>query len=131
MTSTAATPATSSPDETTLFDRIGGEPAINAAMRVFYDRLFADPELAPIFEGVNQARHVSSVSKFVAAASGGPEPWTGRSIESAHRRLHITQEQFQRVAEHLAATLEELTVPSDTANDVLNLVGSLGPQVVH
>jgi hemoglobin len=100
-------------------------------MRVFYDRLFVDPDLAPIFERVNKPRHVSSVSKFVAAATGGPEPWTGRDIESAHRRLHITQQQFERVADHLAAALNELEVPADTAAEVLTLVGSLGPQVVH
>jgi len=131
MTSTAGTAAKTPPEETTLFDRLGGEPAVNAAMRVFYDRLFADPELAPIFEGVNQARHVSSVAKFVAAASGGPVPWTGRDIETAHRRLRITQEHFDRVSEHLAAVLDELTVPADTASEVLALVGSLGPQIVN
>jgi hemoglobin len=114
-----------------LFDRLGGEPAVNAAMGRFFERVFADPELAPMFERVNKPHHVSSVTKFVAAATGGPKPWTGRDMQSAHRRLRITQQQFDRVADHLAAALDELAVPADTAGEVLTLVGSLGPQVVH
>src|SRR5262245_890564 len=132
MTSTTAISAAAPTDEApTLYDRLGGEPAVNAAMSRFFDRVLADPELAPVFYRVNTAHHVASVTKFVAAATGGPEPWTGRDIGPAHRRLHITQEQFDRVADHLAAALDELAVPDDTAGEVLTLVGSLGPQIVH
>jgi truncated hemoglobin YjbI len=132
MTSTHTASATSPTDEgTTLFARLGGEPAINAAMRGLYGRIFADPELAPLFERMNKGRHVSSVAKFVGAAAGGPEPWTGRDIEGAHRHLHLTQRQFDRVADHLTAVLDELAVPDDAAGEVLSLVGSLGPQIVQ
>lgn len=131
MTSTAETTADTSAGATTLFERLGGEPAIKAAMRVFFDRVFADPELAPIFERVNKPHHVSSVGKFVAAATGGPEAWTGRDMDAAHRRVRITQEQFERVAGHLAAALDELDVPSEAASEVLTVVGSLEPQIVN
>jgi hemoglobin len=131
MTSTAATSATGHTDENSLFERLGGEPAVKAAMHRFFERVFADPELAPVFERVNKPHHVSSVTRFVAAATGGPEPWSGRDMAAAHRRIRISQRQFDRVAAHLAAALDELAVPTDTAGEVMTLVGSLGPQIVH
>jgi hemoglobin len=132
MTTITSSSAPTPTDETaSLFARLGGDPAVKAAMERFFDRILADPTLAPVFERVNIPRHVASTSRFVAAATGGPEPWTGRSMERAHRNLHVTDEQFDRVAGHLAAALHELSVPSDVASEVLTLVGSLRPQIVH
>jgi hemoglobin len=131
MTTITASSAPTPTNETgALFARLGGDPAVKAAMRAMYDRIFNDPKLAPVFERVNQPRHVESATKFVAAATGGPEPWTGRDIGDAHRNLGITDDQFDRVAGHLAVALHELSVPSDTASEVLTLVSSLRSQIV-
>ena len=113
MTTITASSAPTPTNETAaLFARLGGDPAVKAAMRAMFDRIFADPKLAPVFERVNKPRHVASTTRFVAAATGGPEPWTGRNIDDAHRNLGITDEQFDRVAGHLAVALHELSVPT-------------------
>ena len=39
--------------EGTLFKRIGGQPALNAAVDLFYERLVLEPSLAIFFEGVD------------------------------------------------------------------------------
>ena len=39
-----------------VYDEIGGAPAVKAAVTVFYDRVTADPELAEWFEGVDLKR---------------------------------------------------------------------------
>lgn len=36
-----------------IFDRLGGEAAVEKAVDVFYERIVADPQLAPFFEGVD------------------------------------------------------------------------------
>jgi hemoglobin len=114
----------------TLFERLGGDPAVRAVMSRFYERIFADPELAPVFEGVNMRRHVAATSTFVGAATGGPRPWRGRDMASAHRHLAVTNEQFDRVAGHLVDTLDEMAVASELAGELLEIVGSLRSQIV-
>ncbi len=43
----------SAPPVPTLFERLGGSAAVEAAVYVFYNRIIADAELAPFFEGVD------------------------------------------------------------------------------
>jgi hemoglobin len=129
-TTTSASAPTPTNDTGALFARLGGDPAVKAAMNAMFERIFADPNLAPMFERVNKPRHVASTTRFVAAATGGPEPWTGRDIGAAHRNLGITDDQFDRVVGHLAVALHELSVPSETAREVLMLSSSLRSQIV-
>src|SRR5262249_37525661 len=102
------TPVSTVPDieSESLFQRVGGDPAIQAVMEGFFARITNDRELAPIFERVNIERHSRKTAAFVSAAAGGPQEWTGRDMATAHRHLQITNEQFDRVAAHLNDTLE-------------------------
>src|SRR5262245_49676415 len=69
----------------TLFDRLGGTVAIDAAVDVFYGRVLADPELAPFFARVD-LRHLRAHQRaFLAMALGGPERYRGRDLSDAHR----------------------------------------------
>ncbi len=122
MTTTTAT--------ATLFERLGGDPAIQAVMHRFFERILADPDLAPVFARVNVERHERKTSAFVAAATGGPAPWTGRDMAAAHRHLRITDDQFDRVAGHLLDTLIEFEVPDETGLELMTLVGSLRGEIV-
>jgi hypothetical protein len=40
----------------TLYEKLGGEAAVQAAVTSFYDKLLADPLLAHFFEGVDMRR---------------------------------------------------------------------------
>jgi hemoglobin len=129
MTTTNAS-APPDADPVSLYERVGGDPAMRAVLDGLYARVVADPELAPIFERVNIERHSRRAAAFVAAATGGPIPWAGRDMESAHRALRVTNEQFDRVAGHLNDTLEAMSVPEPLAGELLILVGSLRAQIV-
>jgi len=123
------TATTSNP--TTLFARLGGDPAIKAVMQRFFERILADPDLAPLFARTNIERHQRKTGAFVAAATGGPEPWRGRDMAAAHRHLHLTNQQFDQVATHLIETLEELQVPGALADELITIVASLRGDIVH
>ena len=114
-----------------LYDRLGGAAAIDAALALMFDKLVADPQLAPYFEKVNLARHFAKVSTFICAALGGPQVCQGKDMRTAHARLSISADEFGRVAGHLSAALAELGVPADLAAELLAVVGSLAPEVVE
>src|SRR5262245_27973368 len=123
MTTTTSVP-------TSLFARLGGDPALTAVMGRFFERILDDPALSPMFARVNIERHQRKTVAFVGAATGGPEPWHGRDMASAHRHLNLTDAQFDQVAGHLVDTLAEFEVPDAVANELLTIVGSLRSDIV-
>ena len=59
----------------TLFEWIGGMPAIEKLFDVFYARVPADPLLAPVFAEITSA-HAKHVAAFVAEVLGGPKTYS-------------------------------------------------------
>ena len=64
----------STPAATSIYDAIGGEPALVAVVDDFYVRVTGDPELARFFAETNMAKLKGRQVEFFAAALGGPMP---------------------------------------------------------
>jgi hemoglobin len=109
----------------TLFERLGGAASIGAAVDLFYDRVLADPELAPYFDGVDTQRLRAHQRAFLTMALGGPRDDEARSLSVAHRGLDIGDHEFDLVAGHLAAVLVELQVSAELADETLTAVAGL------
>jgi hemoglobin len=115
----------------TLYDQLGGEAAVNAAVDRFYIRVLADPMLAPFFKGVNMARLKSHQFAFLSQALGGPRKYSGLEMAQAHALLSIEQRHFDAVAGHLVETLRELAVPQNLIDEVVAAVAPLAKQIVN
>lgn len=104
--------------ETSIFDRIGGAPAVSAAAELFYRKVLADPKLSGYFDDVDMEGQVAKQAAFLTMALGGPSNYTGRDLRTAHAPLAgLTDEHVDLVIGHLAATLAELGVaPDDIAS---------------
>ena len=124
----AVTPEAQAPS---LFERLGGVPAIKLAVEQFYERVLADPELAPFFADTNMAWLKARQNAFFIQALGGPPVYRGRDMRSAHAHLPIEQRHFERVAGHLADTLRALNVPESLVEEVLLRVAPLANEVVN
>jgi hemoglobin len=103
----------------TIYDAIGGSAAVAATVDSFYERVLADPHLTHYFEGVDIRRLKGHQRGFIAAAIGGPELYTGRSMREAHAKLHIRPEHFDLVVGHLVDTMTSLNVPD-------SIIGQIG-----
>lgn len=111
----------------TLFERLGGEAAIEAAVVRFYDKVMGDPTLAPFFADLDMSAQIKKQIAFMTVAFGGPTTYTGRDLRTAHKGLvarGLNASHFTAVAEHLRATLVELDVEQPTIDEVLGVVGS-------
>jgi hemoglobin len=99
---------------TSLYDRLGGAPAISAATEIFYRKVLMDPELARYFDDVDMERQVAKQAAFLTMALGGPNSYTGRDLRSAHAGLPgMTDAHVDLVIGYLAQTLSELGVPEE------------------
>ena len=88
-----------------LFERLGGEAAIEAAVVRFYDKVIADPLTAPFFARLDLPTHIRKQISFMARAFGAPKAYQGRDLRVAHRKLvqedGLSDAHFDAVAGHL------------------------------
>jgi hemoglobin len=116
-----------------LYERLGGEEAVSAAVGLFYTKVMGDAELAAFFAGIDVDRLVKKQIAFMTMAFGGPHRYTGRDLRSAHAPLvarGLGGRHFDAVAAHLAAALRELEVPEDLVAEVIGLVDTTRKDVL-
>ncbi|MEL7028188.1 MAG: group 1 truncated hemoglobin [Pseudomonadota bacterium] len=117
-----------------LFDRLGGGPAVEAAVDLFYEKVLADPLLAPMFEGVDMARQKRKQRSFLTLAFGGPNTYSGAGMRAAHRRLveekGLSDDHFDAVMACLGATLADLSVPDPLIAEAAAIAESVRDDVL-
>ena len=118
-----------------LYERLGGEGAIESAVGLFYEKVTTDPLTAPFFARLDMPAQIRKQIAFMTYAFGGPKAYPGRDLRTAHRELvqryGLKDEHFDAVARHLRATLVELDVPEDLVAECMTLVGSLREAVLN
>jgi hemoglobin len=120
---------------TTLYEKIGGAAAVDAAVDVFYTKVLADDRIKHFFDGVDMKRQAGHQKAFLTYAFGGTPNYPGKNMREAHKhlveKLGLNDSHFDAVIENLGATLTELGVAPEliqeaagiaesTRNDVLN-----------
>lgn len=116
-----------------LYDRLGGADAVDAAVDIFYGKVLADPILQPFFSDTNMARQRAMQKAFLTVAFGGPSAYTGRSMRAAHGKAveqGLGDRHFDAVVTHLGTTLTELGVPHDLIKAVADVAESVRTDVL-
>jgi truncated hemoglobin YjbI len=117
---------------TSLFDRLGGAPAVQAATEIFYRKVLADPVLAHYFDDADMDRQIAKQAAFLTMALGGPNHYSGRDLRTAHASLPgLADEHVDRVILHLADTLRELGVGSSDIAEVGAVAASVRDDVLN
>jgi hemoglobin len=115
----------------TLFDQMGGEPALRRVVDRFVDRLFDDVMIGFFFRDARRERVKEKEYEFAARHLGGPVTYTGRPIREVHAAHPIMGGQFNRRLQILKETLEELGVPEAVREHFLAHTESLRGQVTR
>jgi hemoglobin len=113
-----------------VYDRIGREAPIRAAMEFFYRRVLADPSLQPFFADVDVPALKVKQWAFFVQTWGGPANYRGRDISGVHAHLQITQKHFDRMVGHLAYALQPLGVDQQTIDEIVAAMAPLAAEVV-
>ncbi|QGN53279.1 group 1 truncated hemoglobin [Novosphingobium sp. Gsoil 351] len=117
--------------EKPLFDRLGGQPAVNAVVDDFAGRVLADTRINAKFAKSDAARLVANLKSFICSATGGPCKYTGLSMKASHHNMGVTQGEFGALVEDLVATLDKFKVPEKEKGELLGALGPLGPDIVE
>lgn len=106
---------------TTLYEKIGGAAAVDAAVDKFYRRVLNDDRIAPFFEGVDMDKQATKQKAFLTMAFGGPNNYTWLDMKQGHAHLverGLNDSHFDAVVEDLGATLKEMGVADELIAEV-------------
>ena len=118
-----------------LYDRLGGEPAITSVVEDFVGRAAGNPKVNFFrdgkFKGIDVARLKRQLVAFIGQATGGPQKYTGRDMKQAHKGMKITNAEFDALAADLAASLDKFKVPAKEKKELLTVVGTTQKDIVE
>ena len=57
---------------TSLYDKLGGKPAVNAVIDKFYQLILSDQEVKHFFEGMDMGKQSCRMKQFLMLVTGGP-----------------------------------------------------------
>lgn len=110
------------------FRRMGGSGGIQTAVRLLYERVMADTELAPYFRGADMD-HVRRRQADMFLALFGIEDYEGVNLGAIHAHLDITRQDFNRLLGHVRSVLEDARVPAPEVNALIQRLQSFEEEI--
>jgi hemoglobin len=129
----AGSPAATLPPRATsgsLYDRIGGHPAIQRAVDDYVALIAFDTRVISFFANVDAARLNRLLVEFFGSITGGPEKYTGRTMKATHAGLKIQQQHFDALMEDLGKALDKQALPARERAEIIALVNPLSADIV-
>ncbi|WPU64949.1 group I truncated hemoglobin [Peredibacter starrii] len=116
-----------------LFENIGGEKAVDAAVDIFYRKVLADDRISHFFDDVDMEDQIAKQKSFLTMAFGGPVNYSGLNMKEGHKHLvarGLNDSHVDAVIELLGGTLKELNVPAELISQVAGIAESVRGQVL-
>jgi hemoglobin len=116
-----------------LFERLGGTNAVNAAVDIFYRKVLSDDRVAHFFDNVDMDRQIAKQKAFLTMAFGGPNNYTGLDMRKGHKHLvarGLNDSHVDAIIELLGATLKELGVGDADIAEVAKIANSVRDDVL-
>jgi len=117
--------------QTSLYDRLGGKPAIEAVVNQFIQNVVADDRINAFFANVDANDLSAKLVDQICQASGGPCTYTGRDMKAAHQGMGVKDEHFNALVEDLIAALDQFNVPEREKNELLGALGPMKGDIVE
>ncbi len=117
-----------------LYENIGGEKAVDAAVALFYEKIMADDRVNQFFDGKDMNQQKKMQKDFLTYAFGGPNNYNGRAMRAAHKAPAangLNNGHFDAVMELLGATLTELGLPQEHITAAAEIAESVRSDVLQ
>jgi len=111
-----------------LYDRLGGEPAVAAAVEIFYRKVLGDDRISHFFDDTDMDRQIAKQKAFLTMAFGGPNHYSGKDMREGHAHLVVRgldDSHVDAVIELLGGTLAELGVGQADIAEVAAIANSV------
>jgi hemoglobin len=120
--------------EQSLYEQLGGEPAVNAAVDVFYRKVLSDDRVSDFFDDVEMDRQIAKQKAFLTMVFGGPVSYTGKDMRAGHAHLvarGLNDSHVDAVIELLGESLREVGAPEHLIAKVAAIAESARADVLN
>lgn len=119
------------PAPPTLYQRLGGQPAIVAVVDDFVANVAADRRINRYFAHANIPALKAALVDQICQATGGPCVYQGPPMRVVHHRMHVTNRAFNDLVGDLVKTLNKFNVPQPEQQELLGILGPLRADIVN
>jgi len=116
---------------TTLYEKLGGTESIGKVVDEFYNRVLADESVESFFENTDMERQREHQTKFLSFALGGPNQYSGGSMQKVHKGMNIKPEHFDAIVKHLRDALATYNVPENDIDSAISHVETLRDDIQY
>jgi hemoglobin len=123
----------------TLWERLGGKPAVEAVVDEFVNTAAGDPKVNFVRKGTPREWEASEANvkklkrrlvEFISENTGGPLKYQGRDMVSSHANMNISNAEFDALAGHLVKALDKFKVEQKEKDELMKIIDSTRPQIV-
>lgn len=117
--------------DASLYERLGGKPAITAVVDDFVGKVANDTRINGKFANANIPNLKFRLVEQICQASGGPCTYMGRDMKAAHAGMGINKAEFGALVEDLVASLNKFNLPKREKDELLGALAPLQNDIVE
>lgn len=114
-----------------LYDRLGGQPAITAVVDDFVGNVAKDRRINGYFAKADIPRLKFNLVNQLCQATGGPCTYTGRDMKSAHAGMGVRARDFNALVQDLGKSLNKFKVAKADQAKIVSVLGPMKKDIVE
>ena len=114
-----------------LYERLGGQGAIQAVVTKFIGNVGADKRINGYFANADLKKLNKLLVEQVCMATGGPCEYSGRDMKTTHKGMKITSAAFGALVEDLVSALDTFNVPKKEKDELIGILAPMKGDIVE
>ena len=118
----------------TIYERLGGEPAMQELAENFYRKMLTDDRVSGFFDDIDMDKQIAKQKAFLTMVAGGPNNYSGKDMRNAHAHLlerGLNDTHVDIVVQYLGEALAEMDAPQDIIDAVKSAAESQRDDVLN
>ena len=115
----------------TLYEKLGGQPAISSVIDKFYEYMLTDDITAPFFANTDMEKQRTRQKQFITMVTGGPNAYEGVDMVTAHKNMAISMKEFDETWVNLLKSLHDHKVSEELISELKEVFYSVVDDVVN
>jgi hemoglobin len=121
---------TSAQAQATLYERLGGYPAISGVVDDFIKNVAADRRINGFFAHTDIPSFREKLVSFICVGTGGPCFYSGRDMRAAHAGMGVRNRDFNALVQDLGRTLNKFKVPGREQRELVAILAPMRRDIV-
>jgi hemoglobin len=114
-----------------LYDRLGGKPAITVVVDDFVGNVLTDDLIKARFAATDGPAFKGKLVDQICEASGGPCKYTGKTMKESHAGMKISDAEFGALVNDLKKALDKNKVGAREQKELLTALGGMHDDIVN